>query len=133
MNIDDNDTETEASLSPTAKLAKLKDVCQTIQDQVKDVEELKKQVWPDFHHARDLEAAGRIVSFLSDEITEAFALYGPPAMIAEQLTAVLKLDHQIDMVIPHPVPSHVPKGADPAYIERFATEVIPAVRSALAD
>ncbi len=97
-----------------------------------DIHELKKQVWPDFHHARDLEAAGRIVSFLSDEITEAFALYGPPAMVAEQLTAVLKLGHRIDMVIPHPVPSHVPKGADPAYIERFATEVMPVVRTALA-
>ena len=96
-----------------------------------DIHELKKQVWPDFHHAADLEAAGRIVSFLSDEITESFALYGPPAMVAEQLTAVLKLGYKIDMVIPHPVPSHVPQGADPAYIERFAKEVIPAVRNAL--
>lgn len=96
-----------------------------------DVHELKKQVWPDFHHAADLEAAGRIVSFLSDEITESFALYGPPAMVAEQLTAVLKLGYKIDMVIPHPVPSHVPQGADPAYIERFAKDVIPLVRNAL--
>ena len=96
-----------------------------------DVHELKKQVWPDFHHAADLEAAGRIVSFLSDEITESFALYGPPAMIAKQLSAVLKLDYKIDMVIPHPVPAPVPRGADPSYIERFATEVIPAVKAAL--
>ena len=52
--------------------------------------------------------------------------------IAEQLIAVLKLGYKIDMVIPHPVPSHVPKGADPAYIERFATEVMPIVRDAIA-
>lgn len=97
-----------------------------------DIHELKKQVWPDFHHAADLEEAGRIVSFLSDEITEAFALYGPPPAIAEQLTAVLKLGHKIDMVIPHPVPAPVPKGADPSYIERFASEIMPAVKGSLA-
>ena len=49
------------------------------------VEELKQHVWPDFHHATDLEAAGRLVSFLSNEIADAFALYGPPDMIARQL------------------------------------------------
>lgn len=96
-----------------------------------DVHELKKQVWPDFHHAADLEAAGRLVSFLSDEITESFALYGPPATIAQQLGAILKLGYKIDMVVPHPVPAAVPKGADPSYIERFAGEVIPALRTAL--
>ena len=37
-----------------------------------DIHELKKQVWPDFHHAGNLEASGRIVSFLSDEITDAW-------------------------------------------------------------
>lgn len=39
-----------------------------------DVEELKKQVWPDFHHANDLIASGRLVSFLSDDVVDAFAL-----------------------------------------------------------
>jgi hypothetical protein len=94
-----------------------------------DMHELKKQVWPDFHHAADLEASGRVVSFLSDEITDAFSLFGPPDMIASQLADVLNLGFQIDMVIPHPVPSHMPHGAAPEYIERFATEVIPALKA----
>ena len=96
-----------------------------------DVHELKKQVWPDFHHAADLEAAGRVVSFLSDEITESFSLYGPPEQIARQLADVLQLGYRIDMVIPHPVPAPVPTGPAPDYIERFAAEVIPALKRVL--
>ena len=38
------------------------------------IEELKQRVWPDFHLAKDLEASDRLVSFLSDEIADAFAL-----------------------------------------------------------
>jgi 5,10-methylenetetrahydromethanopterin reductase len=94
-----------------------------------DVEELKKHVWPDFHHADDLEASGRLVSFLSNEIADAFALYGTPEMIAKQLSEVLKLGFAIDMVIPHPVPTPPPGGPRPDYIERFATEVIPLLKS----
>ncbi|MEM8975680.1 MAG: LLM class flavin-dependent oxidoreductase [Pseudomonadota bacterium] len=92
-----------------------------------DVHELKKQVWPDFHHAADLQASGRLVSFLSDEIAEAFALYGPPEQIAEQINRVLACGQQIDMVVPHPVPAPVPQGPSPDYIERFAKEVMPRV------
>ena len=92
------------------------------------VEELKQHVWPDFHHATDLEAAGRLVSFLSDETADAFALYGPPDMIARQLREVFNLGFPIEMVIPHPVPTPPPGGPRPDYMERFATEVIPLLR-----
>ena len=95
------------------------------------IEELKKQVWPDFHHANDLEASGRLVSFLSDEIADAFALYGPPEMIAQQLCEVLNLGFPVEMVIPHPVPTPPPGGPRPDYIERFATEVIPLIRAGM--
>ena len=94
-----------------------------------DVHELKKQVWPDFHHAEDLEAAGRVVSFLPDEVADAFALYGPPEMIARQLADVLRSDFRIDMVIPHPMPTPPNDGPRPDYMERFATEVVPALKT----
>jgi 5,10-methylenetetrahydromethanopterin reductase len=95
------------------------------------VEELKKQVWPDFHHATDLEASGRVVSFLSDDIANAFAVYGTPAMIAKQLCEVLDLGIDIEMIVPHPVPTPPPGGPRPDYIERFATEVIPRLKAEL--
>ncbi|MBM3227113.1 MAG: LLM class flavin-dependent oxidoreductase [Candidatus Tectomicrobia bacterium] len=96
------------------------------------VEELKKHVWPDFHHAEDLEASGRVVSFLSDEVADAFAVYGTPAMIARQLCEVMHLGYRVDMIIPHPVPTPPPGGPRPDYIERFATEVIPLFRAEMA-
>jgi alkanesulfonate monooxygenase SsuD/methylene tetrahydromethanopterin reductase-like flavin-dependent oxidoreductase (luciferase family) len=97
------------------------------------VEELKKQVWPDFHHATDLEASGRVASFLSDEIADAFAVYGTPDMIASQLYDVLHMGFAIDMIIPHPVPTPPPGGPRPDYIERFATQVLPALKAKLAE
>ncbi len=97
-----------------------------------DVAELKKQVWPDFHHADDLEASGRVVSFLPDTVADAFALYGTPAMIAQQLCEVLHLGFRVDMIIPHPAPTPAPGGPRPDYIERFATEVIPLLKTAMA-
>jgi alkanesulfonate monooxygenase SsuD/methylene tetrahydromethanopterin reductase-like flavin-dependent oxidoreductase (luciferase family) len=96
------------------------------------VEELKKQVWPDFHHAEDLEASGRVVSFLSDAVADAFAVYGTPAMIAQQLCEVLHMGFRVDMIIPHPAPTPPPNGPRPDYIERFATEVIPQLKTAMA-
>ena len=94
-----------------------------------DIEELKKQVWPDFHHAADLEASGKVVSFLSDEIADAFSLYGTPKMIAEQLFHVLSYGHKIDMIIPHPMPTPMPNWSDPQYIERIPQEVIPLLKA----
>ncbi len=90
-----------------------------------DVEELKKQVWPDFHHAADLTESGRLVSFLSDDIAEAFALFGTPEMMAAQLSKALDLPYEIDIVVPHPVPTPLPGGSRPDYMERFANDVLP--------
>ncbi len=97
-----------------------------------DIEELKKQVWPDFHHADDLEASGRAVSFLSDEIADAFAVYGPPEMICEQIFGVLQYGYNIEMIIPHPVPTPPPGGPRPDYIERFATDVMALLKAKVA-
>ncbi|MGK5637005.1 LLM class flavin-dependent oxidoreductase [Streptomyces sp. URMC 126] len=94
------------------------------------VEELKAKVWPDFHHAADLTESGRVVSFLPDEVADAFALYGTPAMIAEQLERALG-DLPISVVVAHPMPAPLSGGPSP-YIERFATEVIPRLRNRLA-
>lgn len=93
------------------------------------IDELKKQVWPDFHHAADLEASGRVVSFLPDEVADAFAAYGTPEMIAGQLHEVLQLGFPIEMIVPHPVPTPPPGGPRPDYVERFATEVIPLLKA----
>lgn len=94
------------------------------------VEELKKRVWPDFHHASDLEASGRLVSFLPDEVADAFAAYGTPEMVAQQIRAVLDFEFPIEMIVPHPVPTPPIGGPRPDYIERFASEVMPLVKAA---
>ncbi len=94
-----------------------------------DIHELKKQVWPDFHHAADLEAAGKVVSFLSDEIADSFSLFGTPDMIAKQLHRVLGYGHKIDMVIPHPMPTPMPNWSHPQYIERIPQEVMPKLKA----
>ncbi|MFK0296910.1 LLM class flavin-dependent oxidoreductase [Streptomyces sp. NPDC090442] len=94
------------------------------------IDELKSKVWPDFHHAADLTASGRIVSFLPDEVADAFALYGTPAMIAAQLTTVLEEGLPLSVVVAHPMPAPLSAGRSP-FIERFATEVIPLVRDRL--
>lgn len=68
-----------------------------------DVEVLKESVWPDFHHARDLEAAGALVDFLPAEAADAFALYGSWQSIREQLDRILALDLPISVILPHPI------------------------------
>ena len=46
----------------------------------------RRQVWPDFHHAPDLEASGRAVDFLPDAAADAFCLRGGPDEVVEQLS-----------------------------------------------
>lgn len=98
-------------------------------------DELKAEhgVWPDFHHAPDLEASGRVVDFLPDEIARSFCLAGDAEAIVDQLVAVLEgAPARFDWVVLHPIPN--PPTPDPgagSYLERVAREVLPAARERL--
>jgi 5,10-methylenetetrahydromethanopterin reductase len=100
-----------------------------------DPETLKRErrVWPDFHHAPDLEASGRVVDFLPAEAADAFCLRGGPGEIVEQLVAVLgAAPVAFDYVVLHPIPD--PRfPVDPAldYTARVAREILPHVRARL--
>jgi 5,10-methylenetetrahydromethanopterin reductase len=98
-----------------------------------DPEALKHrhQVWPDFHHALDLVASGRVVDFLVDAAAAAFALRGGPAEIAEQLSAVLRAAPvAFDYVVLHPIPNPpMPDEGDHGFMARVAREVLSRVRA----
>jgi 5,10-methylenetetrahydromethanopterin reductase len=100
-----------------------------------DPETLKHrhQVWPDFHHAADLEASGRVVDFLPEAAADAFALRGGPADVAEQLSTVLRAaPAAFDYVVLHPIPNPPsPDEGDGGYMARVARDVLPRVRRAL--
>jgi 5,10-methylenetetrahydromethanopterin reductase len=99
------------------------------------VHDLQQQVWPDFHHARDLVEAGRAVEFLTDEAAASFALFGSAADIAGQIAAALAESPPIEIVVPHPVPMPVPGAPIPRQLNGsppgadfktwFASEVMP--------
>ena len=90
------------------------------------VEQLKSQVWPDFHHAADLDAAAALVDFLPDSAADAFALHGTADAIADGLNETLAGEIEFEIVVPHPMPPP-PQGAndDPSldYAARFMREV----------
>jgi 5,10-methylenetetrahydromethanopterin reductase len=89
------------------------------------IEELKQLVTPDFHHARDLIAAGQVVAFLPDRAAEGFSLFGTPRDIADQLrAAIAAAGVKVDIVVPHPVPMPAP---DSDYPRWFIEEVWPLV------
>ena len=100
-----------------------------------DPETLKylHKVWPDFHHAPDLEASGRVVGFLPEGAADAFSLRGGPGEVADRLIDVLrKAPAEFDYVVLHPIPNP-PSPDDPerGYTARMAREVLPRVRQAL--
>jgi alkanesulfonate monooxygenase SsuD/methylene tetrahydromethanopterin reductase-like flavin-dependent oxidoreductase (luciferase family) len=102
------------------------------------IEELKSQIYPDFHHAPDLVRAGELVSFLSDDVAGYFSLFGSAEDIAAQISDTLRLGFRVDIIVPHPVPMPVPGSAVPRavptrlagadYKTWFAAEVVPRVR-----
>ena len=100
-----------------------------------DPETLKhdRTVWPDFHHAPDLEASGRAVDFLPAEAADAFCLRGGPAEIVEQLVGVLgATPAAFDHVVLHPIPDpRFPTDPERDYTARVAREVLPQVRARL--
>ena len=72
------------------------------------IAELKRAVWPDFHHAADLVRAGGLVEFLSDEAAESFSLFGSAEDVASQLRRALSEAPGVEWVVPHPVPPPQP-------------------------
>ena len=102
-----------------------------------DPETLKRRhrVHPDFHHATDLEASGRVVEFLDSEVADAFSLRGGPAQVADQLVEVLRrAPAEFDYVVLHPIPNPPsPDDPDRGYTARVAREVLPRVRRLLAE
>jgi 5,10-methylenetetrahydromethanopterin reductase len=93
----------------------------------------RHDVWPDFHHAPDPEASGRVVDFLPLSAAAAFSLRGGPAEVAKQLIDVLRaapaeFDHVVLQPIPNPA---VPDDPERGYTARVAREVLPVVRRAL--
>jgi hypothetical protein len=101
-----------------------------------DPEALKhhRQVWPDFHHAPDLELSGRAVDFLPTEAADAFCLRGGPSDIVTQLVNVIRTSPcPLDYVVLHPIPDpKFPVDPQNDYTARVAREILPAVRTALA-
>jgi 5,10-methylenetetrahydromethanopterin reductase len=100
-----------------------------------DPETLKHRssVWPDFHHAPDLEASGKVVDFLPESAAGAFALRGGPSEIAAQLVDVLRASPApFDHVVLHPIPNPpTPDEGERGYMSRVAREILPLVRRAL--
>jgi 5,10-methylenetetrahydromethanopterin reductase len=100
-----------------------------------DPETLKhdRNIWPDFHHAPDLEASGKVVDFLPVEAADAFSLRGGTSEVARQLLDALRAaPATFDYVVLHPIPD--PKWpSDPGndYTARIAREVLPRVRTEL--
>lgn len=86
-----------------------------------DVNELRKEVPPDFHHHPDLIKSGKLVEFLPDEAADAFALHGDWDQIGDQLRGVLNLGLAVDRVLPHPV---LPRNQWAEFLEGCATQLI---------
>jgi len=100
-----------------------------------DPEKLKhdSKVWPDFHHATDLEASGRVVDFLPVAAADAFCLRGGPAEIVTQLLDVLAASPvSFEHVVLHPIPNPpTPDEGERGYMARVAREILPQVRAKL--
>jgi len=100
-----------------------------------DPETLKRRhkVWPDFHHAVDLGASGRVVDFLPESAADAFSLRGDPREVADRFIDVLRAaPAEFDYVVLHPIPNpEFPDDPERGYTARIAREVLPRVRRAL--
>ena len=98
-----------------------------------DVHELQKLVDPDFHHHPDPVESGRLVAFLPEAAANAFSVRGTAEEVTNQIVAALSQGIDFDIVVPQPVPT--PPSTNPrdgtSYMERVATEIIPAVKARL--
>lgn len=91
-----------------------------------DADTFREQVWPDFHHTPDLEAAGKLVSFLDDAAAQAFVVAGGTDELVAQLRELLELDLPISTVVIHRLPARprAKGGDDRGWKEIVAREVL---------
>lgn len=88
-----------------------------------DPHALRKTVYPDFLHHRDMVFAGKQVDFLDDRAADAFALYGDWGSVREQLkTTLAQTDMPVQWVLTHPV---LPLGSGVDYLRDAAHELLP--------
>ena len=93
---------------------------------------MKRSIRPDFHHTRDLAAAGEQLQFIPPEAVDAFIFHGAPSQVATQLIDVVERYPDFEVVVPQPPSPRLPhEDAPPFYMERMAREVRPVVRDAL--
>ena len=87
---------------------------------------LQREVWPDFHHARDLASAGALLEFMPPDVAEAFCVVGDWQTVRARYADIVSRWPQVELIVPHPVPAW-PPGEEPEaspYTEAFAREVI---------
>jgi 5,10-methylenetetrahydromethanopterin reductase len=100
------------------------------------VEQLKHEhsIWPDFHHNRDLVAAGKAVDFLPPDSAGLFSLWGSSQQVIDQATALIRnTPVNLEFVVLAPIPEPIwPDGGEKGYTARMATEVLPVLRRDLA-
>lgn len=100
------------------------------------LEQLRQEhaIWPDFHHHKDLAAAGKVVDHLSAETAGLFSLYGGRGQVIEQALAFIRAAPvPLEFVVFAPIPEPVwPDGGEKGYTARMATEVLPVLRRELA-
>src|SRR5208282_2726375 len=86
------------------------------------LKKILEQVWPDFHHAEDMELAARMVSAIPLEVARRLCLMGSAAEVREQLERlVMRLPWIWHVTLQPNLPG-------PAFIAACAREVIPAFR-----
>ena len=99
------------------------------------IEQLKQEhgIYPDFHHNRDLVAAGRAVDFLLPETAGLFSLWGAREQVIEQALAFIRAAPvNLEFVVFAPIPEPVWPDGEKGYTARMATEVLPVLRRELA-
>jgi alkanesulfonate monooxygenase SsuD/methylene tetrahydromethanopterin reductase-like flavin-dependent oxidoreductase (luciferase family) len=89
----------------------------------RDLAELQGEVWPDFHHASDLAAAGELVSDLNEATADAFCVSGSWSAVRDQFHDLTARWPSAQVIIPHPV-SVGGRAAPAEYMTAFAREVI---------
>lgn len=89
-----------------------------------DIHQLQQQVWPDFHHAADLVAAGDVVDFLPDDVARSFSFCGSSSDVAEQMREVLAIVPEATILVPHPIPTPA-QGTVLDYVRWLGERVLP--------